>query len=311
MDLAKILANSPTAMTKEAVHSCFPHLKTLGYTENGLSVCCQLGLAEETKLGFVGSDNSRSDVKKATKNQLFTLFQQRIMNYPPFLLYIDFGSKGYSSLDSAARTKGILQMRGSLPIVESSLRRWGVYAQLLNYNKSKDEIMVKVTVERLSAEYVHRLLRAMEAELKIKLFLIDMLGPDVFAYLDTKDIKLDNLSDALGTFESDPRSAATKSTLTLENFLFKLGEDVGVSVSKANGVIELVDRLKGADKILLKHQQIGYGLGAIRNMCSHDPEKDTGKSWTITQAGGLLTTLSVPVAIRSMYLYHTEKKQEF
>jgi hypothetical protein len=157
-------------------------------------------------------------------------------------------------------------------------------------------------------------LRATEAELKAKLFLIDLLGPEVFAYLDTKGIKLNNLSDALGEFEKDPRGAASKSTLTLELFLYNLAQDTGTNVSGANGVIELIDRLRNNGmnpKILAKHQQIGYGLGGIRNICSHDPDKESGKSWTVTPTGGLLTTLLVPAVVRSLYLYHAERKQEF
>lgn len=314
MDVAKVLANSPNPMSKEAMHNCFPQLKTLAYTENALDVCIQLGLAEQLNDGFVSASANRTDLKKATRNQLYSLFQQHIMNYPPFLLYIDFGSKGYTSADSAAKTRGILAVRGSLNVVESSLRRWGTFSQLLDYDRSKDTITVKVTIPKLTAEYVQLLLKAMEAKLKIKLFLIDLLGPEVFAYLDSKGITVDNLSNALEDFEKDPRGAATKSTLTLESFLYKLGQDTGVNVAKSSGIIELVDALRDNGKnpkILAKHQQIGYGLGGIRNIAGHDPDKESGKSWTVTPTGGLLTTLLVPAAIRSIYLYHSERRQEF
>jgi hypothetical protein len=311
MDIAKILANSPQPMTTDAVHSCFPGLKTLAYTDSALKVCSQLGLAQEKNGLYIGSEKSRSDIKRSSKEQLFSLFQQSIMSYPPFLLYIDFGSKGYTSTDSAARTKGILKVRGSLSNVESSLRRWGIYSQLLDYNKGTDSILVKVPLDKLSADYVLKLLKAMEAELKVKIFMIDTLGPDVYAYLDSKDITLDNLSDALLEFEKDAVTAASKATKTLEIFLYKLGEDTNTNISQTNGPSELVDRLRGANQVLVKHQHIVHGLGAIRNMSSHEPDKETGKPWEITPAGGLISSLMVPITIRSIYLYYRERKQEF
>src|SRR5579875_709700 len=311
MDVAKILANSPDPMSLQDVNRSFPKPKTEGYVNAALTMCEQLGLCKSKYGAYVSAEKYRDDIKLSTRDQHFVILRRCLNQYSPFLLYINFGSKGYTSLQAAAAATGILKIKGSLDVIEYTLRRLGGYSQLTEYNKSTGNIKVKEPPGRLSAEYVAKLMKALEAELKTKVFIIDLLSAEVFAYFDRKGITVDNLTDALVDFENDPRTAAGKSTRTLELFLYRLGEDVGAKVQKANGVSQLADRIKEVDAILPKHQHLVYGLGAVRNMSDHDPEKQTGKEWEITKHGGLLTTLLVPAVIRSVYLYHTAKRQEF
>jgi hypothetical protein len=260
----------------------------------------------------VGAENLRNDIRRAARDQLFVAFEACIKNYPPFLLYIDFASKGYKSLEAAARTKGILNVKGVAEIVEQSLRRWGLYAKLIDYDKKSDSVTVKVKIEKLTVEYVESLLQAFKAELKSKVFFIDMLGPEAYAYMVSKDVKIDDLATALLTFESDSDGATGSSTTVLESILWKLGEDANINVNSARGLMQLADLLRNAKPpIVLNNQNhILHGMGAIRNMTHHAQDNETGQPWTITKQAALLTTLFVPCIIRSLYLYRTEKKQE-
>ena len=56
---------------------------------------------------------------------------------------------------------------------------------------------------------------------------------------------------------------------------------------------------------------ISSGIGAIRNMSHHDPDKETGSPWLFTPQGALITSLFVPTTIKSIYNYISENKQEF
>jgi hypothetical protein len=311
MDVAKILANSATPMNETDVGACFERPYAPNYITSALAVCSQLGLAEEREGAYSGAELLRSDVKRASKKELFVPFQACLKNYPPFLLYVDFASKGYDSVGSAARTKGIFKIASSLKIVESSLRRWGIYSKLMEVDKKSGKPVLKIDVDRLSAEYVMRLLKAFEAELKAKVFMIDMLGPEVFAYLDQKQIKLDDLTDALLEYETNSKGAASKATQTFELFLWRLLEDSGVGPITGSGPIQLADTLAKQKSVLSNHTHISHGIGGIRNMTHHDPDKESGSAWTISKQGALLTTLLVPATIRSIYLYSKEKKQEF
>jgi len=311
MDVAKILANSPTTMTREDVGRCFEKAYSQTYIANALATCCQLGLAKDESGVYNGTEELRADIKRASRNELYVAFQACMKNYAPFLLYVDFASKGYDSAESAARAKGILKIKSSAVTVEKSLRRWGAYSDLVEVDRKTDKIKVKIEVERLTAAYVAKLLGAFEAELKAKLFLMDMLGPNVFAYLDDNKISLDELTTALLEYENDPREATTKATRTFELFLWRIGQDANVNVSSSRGPIELADGIKAAGAMLVNHNHICHGIGALRNMSHHNPDKETGQSWNISKQGALLTTLLVPATIRSLWHYCKEKKQEF
>jgi hypothetical protein len=310
MEVAKILANSSSPMTVSSINGCFSKPLSTTYVAGALSVCNQLGLAKEKQGAFYAADTLRDDIKRASKDQLHVPFEACLKNYPPFLLYIDFASKGYNSSDAAARTKGILQVKGTANVVEQSLRRWGIYARLIEFDKLSGNVNVRVKVEKLSAEYVMKLLGAFEAELKTKVFVIDMLGAETYAFMDRKGIDIDEISSALLGFETDPDSAAAKSTKALELFLWRLGEDKGVNVTGARGLIELADLLKGNKVVLNNHNHILHGMGGIRNMTHHAPDKETSQPWIITKQGALFTTLFTPTIIRSLYQYYREQKQE-
>jgi hypothetical protein len=192
------------------------------------------------------------------------------------------------------------------------LRRWGMFSKLIELDKKTGKLGIKLDIEKLSVEYVMRLLKAFEAELKAKFFIIDMLGPEVFAYLDQKHIGLDEITSALLEYESDTRGAASRATQTFELFLWRLAEDAGVDpkILKGAGIIEIADALRAQDGLLSKHIHLCHWIGSIRNMTHHGPDKETGKTWDISKQGALLSTLFVPAAVRSLYLYSKERKQE-
>lgn len=313
MDVGKILANSATPMTETQVAECFAKKYTLSYVRSALGVSAQLGICTASSAStYAVTEGMRADIRRASKEELYVPFQACLKNYNPFLLFGDFVSKGYSPTDAAARTKGILNIKSNIKIVENSLRRWGIFSKLIELDKKTGKLGIKLDIEKLSVEYVMRLLKAFEAELKAKFFIIDMLGPEVFAYLDQKHISLDEITSALLEYESDTKDAASRATQTFELFLWRLAEDAGVDPKtlKGAGVIEIAEALRAQKGMLSKHIHLCHWLGSIRNMTHHHPDKETGKTWNMSKQGALLSTLFVPVAIRSLYLYSKEQKQE-
>jgi hypothetical protein len=132
--------------------------------------------------------------------------------------YIDFASMDHSSEDVAARTKGILIVQGSTDIVKQSLRRCRLYGMRIEYAEKTYKVKLKLSVEN-SAEYLAKLLGGFEADLKTKVFLIDMLRPEAHVFLDQKDIKINYLSTALLGFGADPDGSAEKATKAQEMLL--------------------------------------------------------------------------------------------
>jgi len=207
-------------------------------------------------------------------------------------------------------TRGIFRIQSSEEIVEKSFRKWGLYAQLIHVDTSGG-LSIPEAERGLPSEYVESLIKALRAELQASIFLIETMSQQAFVYLTEKKIGIEDLSDALINYEIDPKTSTYKACQTFEYFLFKLGEDVKANVSTCNGVIEYADAIRGQNEILKNQLHLCHGIGGLRNMAHHDPDKETGKPWSFTPQGAIISSLIVPTMIRSLYLYWKEKKQEF
>jgi hypothetical protein len=308
MDVAKAVASSPHPLSKEDLIRSFK--KSKFYISNAISQAFQLGLIEVQNGLYVGSERHRDLIKRSDRSQLYLPLREALQRYPPFLLYIDFISKGYPSEESANMTRGIFRMQSSEETVEKSFRKWGLYACLIIADSS-GELSIPEAEKGLPSEYVESLMKALRADLQAKIFLIETMSPPAFKYLTDKSIGIEDLSDALINYETDSKNSANKACQTFEHFLFKLGEDVGANVSTCNGVIEYADAIRGKNEILKNQLHLCHGIGGLRNMAHHDPDKETGNPWNFTPQGAIISTLVVPTMIRSLYLYLKEKKQEF
>lgn len=209
-------------------------------------------------------------------------------------------------------TRGIFRVQSAEKIVESKLRNWGLFTRLINADESG--ILSIPEAERgLPSEYIESLMKALRADLQAKIFLIETMSQQAFVYITRKGIGLEDLSDALLGYETNPKTSANKACQTFEYFLYKLGEDVGANVQTLNGIIEYANAIRGfrRDAILNNQLHLCHGIGGLRNMAHHDPDKETGKPWIFTPQGAIISSLVVPTMIRSLYLYWKEKKQEF
>jgi hypothetical protein len=310
MDVAKAVASSPHPLSKEDLTRSFK--KSKPYISNAISQALQLGLIEPQDNLYVSSERQRDLLKRSDRSQLYLPLREALQRYPPFLLYIDFISKGYPSEESANMTRGIFRMQSSEEIVEKSLRKWGLYASLIIADSSGG-LSIPEAERGLPSEYVESLIKALRAELQASIFLIETMSQQAFAYLTEKEIGIEDLSDALINYEKEPKTSAYKATQTFEHFMFKFGEDVGADATTCSGIAEVADKIRGTpDKnILLKQQHICYGISGLRNMAHHDPDRETMKPWVFTPQGAIISTLIVPTMIRSLFLYWKEKKQEF
>lgn len=310
MDVAKAVASSPHPLNKQDLLRSFKRSRV--YVSNALSQCLQLDLVELQNDRYVSSERYRDLIKRSDRTQLYLPLREALQRYPPFLLYIDFISKGYPSEESAKMTTGIFRIQSPEKIVERSLRNWGLNTYLIEINSS-GTLFIPEAEKGLPSEYVESLMKALRADLRARIFLIETMSQQVFVYLTEKDIEIDHLADALINYETDPKASANKACQTFEHFLFKLSEDVGVNVNECNGIMEYVNAIRGIkNKGILKNQlHLSHGIGALRNMAHHDPDKETGQVWTFSPQGAIISTLFAPTMMRSLYLYWKEKKQEF
>ena len=209
-------------------------------------------------------------------------------------------------------TVGIFRISSPRERVEKAFKNWGLQTNLMTTDISGN-LTIPEAEKGLPTEYVESLIKALRADLQAKIFLIETMSQQAFAYLTEKSIDIEDLSDALIKYETDSQNSANKACQTFEHFLYKLGEDVGVNVKTCNGIIEYADTIRSArNDVILKNQwHICHGIGGLRNMSHHSPDKETGKEWNFTPQGAIISSLIIPTAIRSIFLYWKEKKQEF
>jgi len=307
-DLAKTLANSASSMTLSELADCYVGQFKSDSVRRATIANVQLGFAEANQAVYSCSETHRDVLKKADKSELRIAFRGGLQNYGPFLLFADYLSKGFSPIDAATRTRGLFKIELAPEKVERILRGWGKYAQLVE--EIPGGLRLTVETEHLLFDYVKRLIEVLEAELQTKLLTIEMLGPEIFAYLDNNDIKLDDLAKALRNYEADPKPSASRSLDIFEIFVHTLAKDRGVNVDRPKGLMDWVDGIRAKKDLPSNLLHVLHGMVGLRNITHHNPDSETGKPWNITPQAALTSTLLVPITIRSAYLYAVQRKQE-
>jgi hypothetical protein len=307
-DVAKTLANSSAPMSLIQLINCYVGQFGDEYVRRAAIAGVQLGMIQGTSVAYSCVESQKSLLKKVSKSELHIPFQAALQNYGPFLMYADYLGKHYGSLSAATRARGLFQIQISPEKVEKTLRQWGKYSELIEENGQ--ELRIKVKVDNLLFDYAKRLVEALEAELQAKLFTIDMLGAEVFAYLDSNNIKLDDLAKALRNYESDSKPSAARSLELYERFVHTLANQKGVNVQKPTGLMNWVDGFERKD-LPSNLLHVCHGMVGIRNMSHHNPDVETGKPWAISKQAALTSTLLVPIVIRSMFLSISKAEYEF
>ena len=310
-DVAKTLANSRKPMTLSELSRSFEGQYSPEYVRRAAIACSQLKLAIVQDGTFACNESDRDDLKKATKSELCIPFRKRLQDYAPFLLFVDILSKQFSSIESAMRIRGILNIAMAPKKLERTLKGWGKYAQVIE-ELEQGKISICIETEKLLADYVKKLVESLEAEISAKIFTIDMLGPEVFAYLDSQGISLTDIAQALRNYEKDPKPSASRACEIFEAFIHSLAQTKGIFVPKPRPTLnDWCEGLRSQKEVPSNLLLACHGLVGIRNMTHHNPDAETGRPWNISKQAALTSTLLVPILIRSVYLYSTQRNQEF
>lgn len=310
-DVAKTIASSPRPLSQSEVVKCFEGQYTPEYISRAILAGLQIKILSQTaEKGYVASEESRDDLKRANRKELSVPFRKHLQDFSPFLLYIDFVSKGYPSIEAARKTGGIFSISAAPEKINTTLRGWGTYSGLVSYNRQTGNITINIETEKLLTQYVKKLLDALEAELRAKVFAIDMLGSNVFAYFDQKGLSLNDFATALRNYEADPKPSAGRALETFEAFVYAIADDKGIPVQKPKTLSEWCDGLRAKREIPSNQLLLCHGLIGARNMTHHNPDAETGQPWIISRQAALTFILLSIVAIRSVYMYVDNRTQE-
>ncbi len=99
-------------------------------------------------------------------------------------------------------------------------------------------------------------MESLASDFKAKIFMVDRLTNELYAYLTTKNINIQELVDALRGYESNPSESVNKGSKILESYLYKVAEDCGIDVTTCKGITELADALRQkSPSLILKNQK--------------------------------------------------------
>jgi len=306
MNIAKTVSLSESPLDLRRIKMSFPNFSEQ-YTIFSINTAMQLKLINVHDSAYRINENYRTDLSSANVNDLPIIFRKALQSYPPFVLFVSLISKGYSSDNSSQILRGVLDISTSDKTISKVFRKWGLKSKLLV--EKNNRLTTSIGEKGLSHEYIKSLIKALDNDMTAKVFIIDILGNEVFGYLSKIDVDITQIASALLDYEKDPKQSIKKATDVLETFIHKYGSENNIDVKGLTGINALVNDLFDKNLILKNHKNIGNGIGGLRNITGHGVDKDTQMEWEVTKQSALSGILLVPVFIKSLYLFLKQKHQ--
>ena len=306
MNIAKTISLSESPLDLKRIKMSFPDLSE-GYIIFVVKMAIQLKLINGQNSAYRVSENYRNDLNSASVTDLLIIFRKALQSFPPFVLFVSLISKGYSPENSSQILRGVVDISTSDKVIARVFRNWGLKSKIVVVKNNT--LTTSIGDKGLSHEYIKSLIKALDSEMTAKVFLIDILGNEIFGYLSKIDVDINNLASSLLDYEKDPKQSLKKSTDVLETFIHKYGSDNNIDVKGLTGINALVNRLFEKQLILQNHKNVGNGIGGLRNITGHGVDKDTQDEWEVTKQSALSGILLVPIFIKSLYLYLKYKQQ--
>lgn len=306
LHVSKMVNASITPLTTDSVIKGMQGIAKQSYVRRGLAMALQLGMIESVKSGeFKGVEKFKENFRKITISDFPIIARKALQDYVPFLFYLENIMMGYSSVQASTITAGVFDLdeKNCMGFFKKS----GIYSQILS--EKDGNISIASTIST-SPDYVENLKNMLNSDLEAKNLISSLLSSQVVAYFAKKGVNFNRPAEALVEIKKDPKTSLYKIFEFAETCLYQLGDDLGASVQTANGLGELVNAIRSQKGILKNPTNLGVGLGSLRNMTNHGPDKDTGKTWDITEEASLGASLLVLRYIRSVYLQSKQKIQE-
>lgn len=307
MNIAKTISLSESSLDLRRIKLSFPSLSE-NYIIFAVNMAIQLKLINANDSMYRANENYRTDLSSASVTDLPIIFRRALQSYPPFILFVSLISKGYSSEISSQILRGALDVSTPDKLIEKAFRNWGLKSNLII--KKNNQLTTPIGEKGLSHEYIKSLIKALDNDMTAKVFIIDILGNEIFGYLSKIEVDITQLASSLLDYEKDPKQSLKKATDVLETFIHKYCSDNNIDVKGLTGINALVNDLFEKKNLILKnHKNIGNGIGGLRNITGHGVDQDTQKEWEVTKQSALSGILLVPIFIKSLYLFLKQNHQ--
>lgn len=299
MKTRKIMDVSPAmfAVTLEAVASYKREFtkkdiedytgKSGEYVRRALNTGLELGCLEQTETAFRVTQGFEADVGHNSAKDLLS-------KYEPFSFFCLRLSKGDEGLVAARKTRAIFKFDNTPEDILDFFSSWGKAAELLKEEENRLQLAFALTdpaTDFTATNAAH--------EVSARAFVLESLGK--FSQNLSEDER-SLLTKSLLAYSLHPRNSIDDAGRALEDFLRDFSKNVGVDVSKKNGITEITNEIQNKKPAAInpKHADILRALGAMRNMATHSKDKQTEKPWVISNKFALSFSILTLRVIYSM-----------
>ena len=312
MKMAKLIANADSPLTKEEIFTGFGGIdSSKKMLERAFKTCIDLKIILKTENeSFKIRPDMVSEIKNCHVSDLPILFRKFLQDFPPFLLYVNLLSQGLTQLESAGFVKALMKLGNSEKQIVAILNKWGSTSGALEKDQA-NVYKIPKSDKILPRQYLDKLVDSLNNEIGVKNFLIDILDRRTFTYLSEQELNLNNATKALLEHEKNPRDSMFSGLSFFEFFLRKIAKEIGVDVTKLNGVGSIIAKFEKEGIIPQALANVGHGVGGARVISDHGIEKKTSEVWNHTPIGSLSSVLFMVIAIKSYYLSIKQKEFSF
>ena len=227
------------------------------------------------------------------------VFKDAILNYKPYILFIDYILNGDSIEESARKVKVVFDLDNDIRTI---LRAFKNFSRFIELELSQDFLKKNLT-KKIEYNHINKITTAISSKFEAQLVISEKLGNECFNYISEPERIL--LVEAFLKFSDNPANGIDDSAGAFESFLRRIGKDKSIDLTEANGIDEVGQILASKkNKIILgEHRKMCSFFGAFRNPAAHKVHKVMLDHWQINRDASIEIILLILTSIRSIYEY--------
>lgn len=297
-DIIAIIAEKPTSKIEDIMTYTG---KGKSYVTAGLRVAKMLEIVNDSDpSGYIVDKEAVNALGKTPSNEnKINVMRKYIQQYEPFILFVQFCMNDNTASEAARKVFTLYNFDGkSSEVLRDLFIAWGKATGTFTIKSDKVTLgnNIGTEYEKLESPYL-----TLDDDMAIRLYINNRLGAEVSLNIDPTDI--DELTNAIKKCSTDPRNAIACAGMAFENYLRRIAVPLGVNVVSKNGITQVIQTIYSEGKIHSKHNSIGGGIGAIRNMSGHGVDPRELEPWDLMPQSALAFIELVLSTVRSIQLY--------
>ncbi len=237
------------------------------------------------------------------------IIKKALLSHQPFIDYATYLNRGYSSEQASKMVFAAYEeLASGQEYMQTYFERLGKYGGILT---EEGDVSIEIRgIPTDSTSSVEKLQESLDSELEVMIYLDDILGKELMAFLD-EDTKTD-LANGYLKHTQNPRDSISATGRAFEDFLRNVGDKYGNDdreYGSASGIIPVVNHLQGDDLVKRIHKRRVFALAEIRNKGgAHGDDTEVLERWSTSSEVALKCAIDATLLIRSIYCYASEEK---